>query len=52
MGMDECYGGDPVAASAQKDSENLAILTDFIVEAVEEMLQGKVSVNKRGVFRR
>jgi hypothetical protein len=52
MGMDECYGADPVAASAQEGSENLAILTDFIVEAVEELLQGKVSDNKRGIFGR
>jgi len=52
MGMSECYCGDPAAASAQEGTETLAILTDFIVEAVEEMFQEKVYDDKRGMFGR
>ena len=41
MGMPECYAGDPASASAEEGEETLAILSNFIVEDVEEIFQGE-----------
>jgi creatinine amidohydrolase len=51
MGLVESYCGDPASASPEKGEEGFNILSDFIVEGVEEMFEGKVDDN-RGLYGR
>jgi creatinine amidohydrolase len=50
MGLVESYCGDPASASAEEGEEGFNIFSNFIVEGVEVMFQGKVIKTKRGLY--
>jgi creatinine amidohydrolase/Fe(II)-dependent formamide hydrolase-like protein len=52
FGMAEAYCGDPASASAAEGETLLELLSDFVVEDVEEFVAGSTKSFERGLYGR
>ena len=52
MGMDECYCGDPAAASEEEGKATLEVLVDITVEGIIDMFAGRIEDEGRGLYGR
>jgi creatinine amidohydrolase len=52
FGMDQAYCGDPASASAAEGEVLLELLSDFVVEDIEELFAGHTEAPERGLYGR